>query len=135
MTKEDFIKKYINIGYGKMGRDAQFANWNDLELQMDEDLVSVIDNYKHDSPVKTKVFVDTDDFEEWACKAFNMNPKEYKEKIWESEKGLLYFIEGSNRVTFTQEDELSNKELNRIVQKFFSYYPEFKGKLSLICLI
>ncbi len=98
-----------------------------MTLELD---ILIEEKTKSTFPVQT--YVDTSDFMKWACQKYNMTSNEWHKKIWRSEKGLLYYIEGDNKVTFTQDDVLPNELLNEHLQDFFNEFPEFNGKVSMI---
>ncbi len=132
MTKAEFIKKYKGAVPDFNGR-TPWKTWNDLVVDMDKDLDSVINSLP---PIQKSAqitpLVNVDEFKNWVLKKTGISEREFSNKIWFPNDGLANIMGDDKRATFTAENETENAILNQCLKNFFEEFPEFNGKLTIV---
>lgn len=134
MTKEDFIKKYKGCFPDTTGR-TPWKTWNDIVVDMDKDLDSVINNtppIQIQKSTQITPLVNADEFKNWVLKKTGISEREFSNKIWFPNDGLANIMGDDKRASFTQEDKTENVILNQCLKDFFDEFPEFNGKLTIV---
>lgn len=81
--------------------------------------------------LETLTLVDTCELQRWAEEKHGMSSNDWHKKIWNSEKGFLYYMEGGPYCRFSKIESPQNL-FEEHLNEFLDDFPELGGSVSFI---